>query len=146
MYYLEDLFVGQRFASRAYRFDAQAIIDFANQFDPQPFHTDPEAAKETFFQGLAASGWHTAAMSARLVLEALPIAGGMVGGGGSLNWLRPVRPDDEIRVEGSVVEIRPSRSRPDRGIVTINVDTVNQTGEVVQNMQANVFVFRRAEG
>lgn len=143
MYYLEDLFVGQRFASRAYRFDAQAIIDFASQFDPQPFHTDPEAAKETFFQGLAASGWHTAAVSARLVLEALPVAGGMVGGGGSLNWLRPVRPDDEIRVEGSVVEIRPSRSRPDRGVVTLNVDTVNQTGEVVQNMQANVFVFRR---
>lgn len=144
MFFLEDLYVGQRFASRTQAFDERAIVDFANQFDPQPFHNDPEAAKHTPFKGLVASGWLTASLSARLVLEALPFAGGMIGGGGSVKWLRPVRPGDEIHVEGSIVEIRASRSKPDRGVVTLNIDTINQSGELVQNMQAEVFAFRRS--
>ena len=113
--YLDDLHVGQRFTSAAHTIDETQIKAFAAQFDPQPFHTDEKAAKSTFFNGLAASGWHTAALSMRLCLASdFRPAGGILGTGGELIWSKPVRPGDALRVEIEVIETRPSRSRPEQ--------------------------------
>jgi acyl dehydratase len=143
--YLDDLHVGQRFTSRTHQLDEAQIISFARQFDPQPFHTDPEAAKRTFFQGLAASGWHTAAIAMRLFVESVPIAGGLIGAGGEISWPQPTRPGAILHVESEVLEIRPSRSRPDRGMVTIRSETKNETGEIVQVLVSKLVVPRKAE-
>lgn len=141
----EDIYVGQRFTSGTREVLQDEIIAFAKQFDPQPFHTDPEAAKETLFQGLVASGWHTAAMTMRLLIDSgLSIEGGMVGAGGELTWPRPTRPGDILQVETEVVELRPSRSRPDRGLATIRSETKNQRDEVVQILIAKLVVPRRS--
>lgn len=142
----EDLYIGQRFTSGTRLVEQDEIIAFAKQFDPQPFHTDPEAAKETLFQGLVASGWHTAAMTMRLLIDSgLSIEGGMVGAGGELTWPRPTRPGYVLQVETEVVELRPSRSRPDRGLATIRSETKNQAGEVLQILFARLVVPRRME-
>jgi len=142
--YLDDLQVGLRFVSDCFRIDSEQIRGFAAQFDPQPFHLDPDAARDTMFGGLAASGWHTAAITMRLlVLGGLPIAGGIIGAGGELEWPRPTRPDDVLRVESEVQEISPSRSRPDRGIVTVASRTLNQRDEVVQSSRMKLVVPRR---
>ena len=142
--YLDDLHVGQRFTSDTASLDEQAITAFARQFDPQPFHLDPEAAKRSLFGGLAASGWHTAAITMRLnVGGGLPIAGGIVGLGGELSWPKPTRPGDVLRVESEVVEVSPSRSRPDRGTVTVRSETRNQRDEVVQIATMKLLVPRR---
>jgi acyl dehydratase len=142
--YLEDLHVGQRFLSGTHRLDEEQIRAFAAQFDPQPFHLDPEAARATFFEGLVASGWHTAAITMRLlVASGLPIAGGIIGSGGEITWPRPTRPDAILQVESEIVELRPSRSRPDRGTATIRSETRNQLGEVVQVLVARLVVPRR---
>ena len=115
--YLDDLQVGQRFTSKTHVVDAAQIKAFARQFDPQPFHLDDDAAKDSLFSGLVASGWHTAAITMRLLVErGLPLAGGVVGAGGELSWPRPTRPGDVLQVESEVLEIIPSRSRPDRGV------------------------------
>ena len=144
--YLEDLFVGQRFASGSHAVTADEVIAFARAFDPQPFHLGEETAKGTFFGGLAASGWHTAALTMRLNVEGgLPIAGGIVGAGGEINWPAPLRPGDIIRVESEIAEIVPSRSRPDRAIVTAVSRTLNQLEEVVQTLRAKLVVFRRPQ-
>lgn len=144
--HLEDLHVGQRFTSGTYTVDDQRITAFAREFDPQPFHLDPEIAKGTFFRGLAASGWHTAAITMRLNVDGgLPIHGGIVGLGGELAWPAPTRPGDVLHVESEVVEVVPSRSRPDRGIVTVRSDTLNQRGEVVQKTTMKLLVPRRGE-
>lgn len=143
--FLDDLYVGQRFRSATHIIDEAQIKAFAAQFDPQPFHTDEEAAKDTFFKGLAASGWHTAAITMRLNVETgLPLAGGIIGAGGELNWPAPTRPGDMLHVESEVVEITPSRSKPDRGIAVIVSRTVNQRGEVVQILKAKLVVPRGA--
>ena len=141
--YLDDLHVGQRFMSGTYLIDEEQIKAFAKQFDPQPFHLDAEAAKETLFEGLVASGWHTAAISMRLLVERLPIAGGIVGAGGEIAWPKPTRPGDTLHVESEILELRPSRSRPDRGMATIRSETVNQLGEIVQVLIAKLVVPRR---
>lgn len=142
----EDLYVGKRFVSGTRLVEQDEIIAFAKQFDPQPFHTDPEAAKETLFQGLVASGWHTAAMTMRLLIDSgLSIEGGMVGAGGELTWPRPTRPGYVLQVETEVVELRPSRSRPDRGLATIRSETKNQAGEVLQILFARLVVPRRGD-
>jgi acyl dehydratase len=142
--YFEDLAVGQKFASPTLSLDADAIIAFAAQFDPQPFHLDDAAARHTVFEGLAASGWHTAALTMRLcVASDFQPAGGILGIGGELNWLKPVRPGDELRVEIEVIEMRPSRSRPGQGIARIRVTTLNQDGEPVQTFTPTIFVDRR---
>jgi acyl dehydratase len=140
--YFDDLQVGQRFTSGPYPLDAQQIRDFAQQFDPQPFHLDAEAAKKTLFDGLAASGWHTAALTMRLLVKTLPIAGGVVGLGGEIRWPKPARPGDEFHLEIEVVELRASRSQNDRGIAKIRSETVNEHGEVVQELVANLLVPR----
>lgn len=143
--YLEDLRVGQRFTSRSVTLDAEMIKAFAREYDPQPFHTDEEAAKRSIFGGLAASGWHTAALTMRLNVEAIPIAGGMIGGGGEISWPRPTRPGDVLTVEAEIVEIVPSRSRPDRGRVTVRFETCNQHGEAVQVATMQLVVPRRSQ-
>jgi acyl dehydratase len=142
--YLEDLTVGDRFYSDSLTVDESEIKAFAARYDPQIFHLDHEAAKNTLFGGLAASGWHTAALTMRLkVTSGLPIANGLIGAGVELNWPRPVRPGDTLRVEIEVMDIKPSRSRPDRGIVTLRSLTLNQQDEVVLEMTAKNVVFRR---
>jgi acyl dehydratase len=142
--YLDDLYPGQRFQSGSHEVDEAQIKAFAGQFDPQPFHLDHEAARNSLFAGLAASGWHTAAITMRLLVEgAAPIAGGVIGAGGEIHWPRPTRPGDILRVESEVLEVTPSRSRPDRGMVTLRSETRNQQGEVVQTLTAKLVVPRR---
>jgi acyl dehydratase len=142
--YLEDLRVAQKFVSGAHQIDEEQIRAFAKQFDPQPFHLDAEAAKATFFGELVASGWHTAAITMRLLVESgLPITGGIIGAGGEITWPKPVRPGAVLHVESEILELRPSRSRPDRGLVTIRCETRDQIGEVVQVLVAKLVVPRR---
>jgi acyl dehydratase len=144
--YLEDFQVGQRFQSGSHLVDEEQIRTFAQQFDPQPFHLDAMAGKASFFGGLVASGWHTAAITMRLLVEnGLPIAGGLVGAGGEITWPNPVRPGAVLHVESETLEVRPSRSRPDRGIVTIRSETRDQRGEVVQVLVAKLVVPRRLQ-
>jgi acyl dehydratase len=143
--YLEDLHVGRRFTSATHAIDEAQIKAFAAQFDPQPFHLDDAAAKATLFGGLAASGWHTAAITMRLLVESgLPLRGGIVGAGGEINWPKPTRPGDILQVVSEVEEVVPSRSRPDRGMVKVRSETRNQRGEVVQIVLAKLIVPRRA--
>lgn len=144
--YLEDLAVGQKFGSGWLTVDTEAIKQFAAEFDPQPFHLNEQEAEATLFEGLAASGWHTAALTMRLVVESeFKPAGGVVGAGvEELRWPRPVRPGDELRVESEVLDIRPSKSRPEIGIVKVKVTTLNQEGAAVQTYVANLVVKRRA--
>ena len=145
-FYLDDLHPGQRFTSGAHTVDEAQIKSFAKQFDPQPFHLDEDAGKESLFGGLVASGWHTAAITMRLQVESgLPIAGGIIGAGGEISWPRPMRPGDILHVESEVLEVKLSRSRPDRGIVTIRSETLNQRGEVVQVLTAKLVAPRRPE-
>lgn len=143
-FYLEDLHAGQTFVSGSHELDEEQIKAFASAFDPQPFHLDHEAAKDTLFGGLAASGWHTAAITMRLNVETgLPLAHGIIGAGGEIQWPAPTRPGDILHVESEVKEIVPSRSRPDRGIATIVSRTLNQRGDVLQILTAKLVVYRR---
>ena len=142
--YLDDLHVGQRFTSGTYLMEETRIKEFAAEFDPQPFHLDEAAAEASIFQGLSASGWHTAAASMRLLVTGgLPFAAGLVGLGGEISWPRPTRPGDILRVESEVIEITPSRSKPDRGIVTVRSTTLNQRGEAVYLLTAKLLLSRR---
>lgn len=142
--YLDDLHVGQRFTSATYAIDEAQIKTFATQFDPQPFHMDEKAAERTFFNGLAASGWHTAAITMRLNVESgPPLAGGIVGVGVELSWPAPTRPGDVLHVESEVTEITPSHSRADRGTIALLSRTINQRGEIVQILKARLVVPRR---
>src|SRR4051794_24101697 len=124
--HLDDLHEGQRFESASLEVTAADIKDFARLFDPQPFHLDEAAAEGTFFAGLAASGWHTAAATMRLLVASLPIAGGVIGAGGEVSWPRPTRPGDVLRVVSIIETVTPSRSRPDRGTIVLRSETRNQ--------------------
>lgn len=143
--FFEDLEVGQKFHSGTIEVTAERIKSFAAEFDPQPFHLDEGAAKLTFFGGLAASGWHTAALTMRLLVDSdLKPAGGTIGAGGEdLRWPRAVRPGDVLHLEAEVVDRRPSRSRPDLGIVKLRLTTLNQRGETVQISTPALMVPRR---
>ena len=142
--YLEDLHVGQRFTSGTHTIDAAQIKAFAAQYDPQPFHLDDAAAQGTLFGGLVASGWHTAAITMRLLVETgLPLMGGILGSGGEVTWSKPTRPGDVLRVVSEIAEIVPSRSRPERGMVRVRSETRNQRDEVVQVLIAKLVVPRR---
>jgi acyl dehydratase len=138
--------VGQRFSSENYLMDEAGIKAFAAQFDPQPFHLDEAAAQASVFRGLSASGWHTAAVSMRLLVTGgLPFAAGAVGLGGELEWPRPTRPGDTLRVESEIVEIIPSRSKPNQGIVRLRNTTLNQNNEPVQIFTAKILAFKRPQ-
>ncbi len=141
--YFEDLAVGQRFISGTHALDAEQIIAYARQFDPQPFHLDEAAAKATFFGGLAASGWHVASITMRLIVESVPLAGGVIGGGGDIRWPTPTRPGDILRAATEILEITPSRSRPERGMAVLRIETLNQHGEQRQIVSPRVIVPRR---
>jgi len=142
--YLDDLHVGQRFASPLYQMDLDRMKAFAAEFDPQPFHLDQDAARQSIFQGLTASGWHTAAATMRLtVTGGLQIAGGLVGLGGEIQWPRPTRAGDTLHVESEIVEIIPSRSKPNQAIVKVRITTLNQHSEPVQIFTAKLLVPKR---
>ena len=142
--YLEDLRVGQRFTSETYVMEAARIKEFAAEFDPQPFHLDESAAEASVFKGLAASGWHAAAVAMRLLVTGgLPFANGLVGLGGEIAWPRPTRPGDILHVESEIVEITPSRSKPHQGIVTVRGTMFNQHGEAVYLLMAKLLVLKR---
>src|SRR5580700_7730733 len=142
--FLDDLHVGQQFNAGPVSITAEEIIRFAREFDPQPFHLDPEAAKATLFAGLAASGWHTAALTMRMLTDGgIPIATGVIGVGGEIAWPKPVRPGDELHVESEVLEITPSRSKPGQAVVKVRTTTTNQNGEAVQILTAKLFAFAR---
>src|SRR5215470_10906083 len=142
--FFDDLHVGQRFTSGAHAIDEEQVQAFAREFDPQPFHLDAEAAKGTLFQGLVASGWHTAAVTMRLLVEGgLPIAGGLIGAGAEITWPRPTRPGDTLHVESEVLELEPSRSNPGRGMAVVRSETRNQLGKIVQVLVAKLVVPRR---
>ena len=142
--YLEDLTVGDQFTSGEHAMDEAQITRFAAQFDPQPFHLDDAAARDTLFGGLAASGWHTAAITMRLqVTSGLPIAGGIIGAGGELTWPRPTRALDVLHVVSEVIKVTPSRSKPDRGMVSVRSETRNQHGDVLQVATVRIVVPRR---
>jgi acyl dehydratase len=145
--YLEDFSVGQRFGSGRLRIDKERIFTFAAEFDPQPFHLDEAAARRSIFGGLCASGWHTAAVTMRLLVDGeLKPAGGFIGAGlDEFRWPRPVRPGDELRVECEVIEVRPSKSRPEQGLVKLRTTTLNQNGEAVLVQVVNIVVPRRKD-
>lgn len=142
--YLDDLKVGNRFSSAEHALDEQQIMAFARQFDPQPFHLSDDDAKNTIFGGLAASGWHTAAITMRLlVTSGMPLQDGIIGAGGEISWPQPTRASDILHVESEIMEITPSRSRPDRGMVKLRSETRNQHGEVLQLFVSRLMVLRK---
>jgi acyl dehydratase len=145
--YLEDFVVGQKFGSRRLLIEAERILAFAAEFDPQPFHLDEAAAGQSFFGELTASGWYTAAVTMRLLTETeLKPVGGYIGAGAEgFRWPRPVRPGDELRVEGEIVEVRPSASRPDRGWVKVRMTTLNQDDETALTYIVSMIVPRRLD-
>src|ERR1700722_9344773 len=144
-HYLEDFAVGQTYGSGRLQIDEERIKSFASEFDPQRFHLDAAAAQHTIFHGLVASGRHTAAVTMRLLVEGeLKPAGGIVGAGfDELRWPRPVRPGDELNVESEVLEVRPSKSHPERGMIKVRTTTLNQHNEAVQIQVANLVVQSR---
>jgi acyl dehydratase len=144
-HYLEDFAVGQTFGSGRLRIDRERTLAFAAEFDPQPFHLDEAAARRSIFGGLTASGWYTAAVTMRLLVETeLKPAGGIIGAGlDECRFPRPVHPGDELRVECEVIEVRPSKSRPEQGLIKLRTTTLNQDDEAVLVHVANLVVPRR---
>lgn len=145
--FYEDVEIGQMLRSpRSLHVDRDRLIAFATEFDPQPAHLSEEAAAASQFGTLVASGWHTGSMTMRLTAETLVIAnGGMGAGVEKLNWLRPVKPGDSLRIELTFIAKRLSRSRPERGLVTCHTVTFNQHNEAVYEVTANVFMPRRPQ-
>lgn len=124
--------------------DEEQIKAFAQEFDPQPFHLDDTAARNTIFGTLSASGWHTAAVAMRLLVTGgLPLGNGIIGLGGELAWPNPTRPNDTLRVESEILEIIPSRSKPNQAVVKVKSTTVNQEGKTVHSFTAKLLVFKR---
>ncbi|MGO9170593.1 MAG: MaoC family dehydratase [Rhodomicrobium sp.] len=141
--YIEDLSPGMTFKAGPEKIAEAEIIAFAKEYDPQPFHTSPEAAKSTVFKGLAASGWHTMALTMRMLVNGLPLAGGVIGFGGEISWPAATRPGDELSVECEIIEITPSRSKPTQAVATLRTATKNQDGETVQILTSKNLVFKR---
>jgi acyl dehydratase len=143
--YFDDLKIGDTFQTATHVLDIEQLKAFAQQFDPQPFHLDEVAARDSMFGGLAASGWHTAAITMRLlVTSGPPLVNGIVGAGGEIEWKAPTRPGDVLHVRSEVIALTASRSRPDRGLVVMRSDTLNQSGTVLQTLTAKLMVARRA--
>ncbi|AMW78832.1 dehydratase [Acinetobacter sp. TGL-Y2] len=144
MLYLEDLKIGDQFKSREYEMTLAEIKEFAHKYDPQVFHTDEEAAKDhPIFQGIAASGWHTSAVTMRLWTECFPTAHGLIGSESSLRWPRPARAGDRIHVEVEIVAVNPSKTKMDRGIVSYVTQAKNQHGDVLLISTTKIVVFKK---
>lgn len=141
--YLDDLEVGQRFVSAPHLVDEEQIKTFAAEFDPQPFHLDSEAARGTMFRSLAASGWHTAALTMRMLVESVPLADGLIGAETEVIWPKAVRPGMALQVFSQIVDIKPSWSKPDMAIVTLRAETRDQRGDIVQILTAKMPVYKR---
>ena len=141
--YFDDLTVGDSFMSEACHITADKIKTFAKEYDPQVFHLDEEAAEDTFFKGLAASGWHTAAVTMRLITKSIPFSAGIIGAGGDIKWPHPTRPGDVLHVKSTIKEIKPSRSKPNQAIVVIEAETINHQQEVCQILTANLLSFKK---
>ena len=142
--YFDDLKAGDKFQSEAFEVPGNAIIEFAEKFDPQKFHLNTKSAERSIFKGLVASGWHTAAITMRLFVRTLNSAEGAIGlGVDELRWPNAVRPGDVLRVETEIVDVRPSKSKPRHGIIRLRNVTTNQNGEIVQTMFANAMIPRR---
>ena len=142
--HLEDLTVGRTWTTDSHELAVDEMVEFAGRYDPQPFHLDADAALGSLFGRLVASGWHTAAVTMRLLVESgPPVAGGLIGLGGDIAWPRPTLPGDVLRVVSEVLEARPSRSRPGSGLVTMENRTLNQRDEVVQTFRVTLVVPRR---
>jgi acyl dehydratase len=141
--YLDDLSIGQVFESDSLRVDANEMLGFARSFDPQPFHLDPQAAESSVFGALAASGWYTAALTMRLLVASVPLARGIIGLDIQLSWPHPTYPDDLLQVNTLVQTIEQSSAKPDRGVVTMAMETRNQHGKVVQRATAKLLVFAK---
>jgi acyl dehydratase len=141
--YWDDLHVGLRFLSGTAIVDADDLKQFATMFDPQPFHLHDDEARATIFKGLAASGWHTAALTMRLMVESVPLAEGIIGTSGELTWPRPTRPGDTLQVESEFIALSPSRSNPMRGSATLKTTTRNQNAYIVQTFTCKIVVARR---
>jgi acyl dehydratase len=141
--YLEDLYVGQTFTSEPRALDAGQIKRFAAEYDPQPFHLDEEAAKDSIFKGLAASGWHTAALTMRMLVDSVPLADGLIGAELQLAWPKPTRPGMTLQLFSEIVDIKPSRSKPDMAIVTMRNETRDEDGEALQLFTVKMPVFKR---
>lgn len=146
-YFYEDFKVGDKFDSGPYNVTKEEIIEFAQKYDPQPFHLDEEAAQKSVFKGLAASGWHTAAMSMNLMIRALPpIEGGMIGRNVEhMEWHRPVRPGDVLRYESKIISMRPSQSKPHLGVIIGESQTLNQDDKPVQSMRVVMIAPRKSQ-
>jgi acyl dehydratase len=144
--YLDDLEVGQSWTSAPHLIDAEQIKTFAAEFDPQHFHLSEEGAAGTLFGSLAASGWHTAAITMRLLVESVPLADGLIGAELELAWPKPTRPGMTLHVFSEIVDIKPSRSRPNMAIVTMRNETRNQDGDVLQVFKVKMPVFRQPNG
>lgn len=145
--YLEDLAVGQKYQSGEYTLTEEKIKQFASEYDPQPFHLDEQSAlSHPVFQGLAGSGWQTAAITMRLWVESFPVAGGLVGFGGEVSWKRPTRPNDVLHVESEITELRRSQSKPNQGVITLFSQTKNQNDEVVQESTTKILVWSKDSG
>ncbi len=145
MLYLEDLKIGDQFKSREYEMTLEEIKEFAHKYDPQVFHTNEEAAKDhPIFQGIAASGWHTSAVTMRLWTECFPTAHGLIGSESSLRWPRPARPGDRIHVEVEIVAVNPSKTKTDRGIVSYITQAKNQHGDVLLISTTKIVVFKKS--
>lgn len=145
--YLDDIQEGMEFRSKPYLMTEEKIIEFAKQFDPQPFHTSPEAAKNTIFKQLVASGWHTLAINMKMLVETLPLTpGAMMGAGADLNWVKPVYPGDSIYSVFKMIEIKRSKSKPQQGFCIMESKIYNQHDEVVTEVTHKAFgYFRSAE-
>ncbi|RKP55707.1 MaoC family dehydratase [Pararobbsia silviterrae] len=142
--YLDEMSVGMQYTSEEHEMTVADIKRFAGEFDPQPFHLDEEAARSSLFGGLAASGWHTAAVTMRLLTQGgVPVAGGSIGLGGEITWPRPTRPGDRLHVVTTITDIRHSQSKPGQGVVTTTSETFNQAGEIVQRFVAKLIAFTR---
>jgi len=141
--YLEDLRVGQRFECGQHALDAEQVKTFAREYDPQPFHMDEDAAKETFFNGLAASGWHVVCLAMRAIAQHVPFAGGLIGGGAEITWPQATRPNDVLVFTSTVMEVTPSRSKPERGLALLRTEARNQKGELSLIFTAKCVVPRR---
>ena len=142
--HLDDLYVGQKWVSEPHRIDAEQIKKFAAEFDPQHFHLSEEGAAGTLFGSLAASGWHTAAITMRLLVESVPLADGLVGAELELAWPKPTRPGMTLQVFSEIIDIRPSRSKPNMAIVTMHNETRNQDGDMLQIFKVKMPVFRKS--
>lgn len=140
---LDDFAVGQKFTTGEHYITAEEIKSFARLYDPQPFHLDEQAARHTFFGELVASGWHTAAITMQLLVSSIPIDGGHIGAGGEITWPKSVKPGDTLQAEAEIMEVRPSKSRSDRGIVTVRTITRNQNGDAVQILTSKIVVPKR---